>query len=277
MKAPSVKLLAAFGAGIAAWEAVVHASLFLNRQSPRLFGIRLAPRLNAVQSVVPAVVAIGLARYALARGDQPPFAFRWLARRVLGERLVDIPLEAVLDDADRHYSALVAGVVKAKTSAGRLNLRMAAYLVALSRSLRELGVADAEARRALADGLFAVMRRVWWAPDRLAAIVHPRDLAARTRMRQRIGRRVYFRGPDWSMREVHVDGGFGVDVDRCVMRDFLADLGELELCRDVLCAQDLKMAWLRGERLLRTATLAEGATHCDFRFVEPASAPLVAL
>ncbi|MEX2046418.1 MAG: L-2-amino-thiazoline-4-carboxylic acid hydrolase [Chloroflexota bacterium] len=277
MRAPSFKRLAAFGAGIAAWEAVVHASLFLNRQSPRLFGIRLAPRLNAVQSIVPAIAALGLARYALARDDRPPFAFRWIARRVLGERLVDVPLDAVLADVDRHYGALVAGVVKAKTSAGRLNLRMAAYLVALSRSLREIGMTDAEAHRALADGLFAVMQRVWWAPDRLAAIVHPRDLAARTRMRQRLGRRVYFRGPDWSMREVHVDGGFGVDVDRCVMRDFLADLGELELCRDVLCAQDLWMAALRGERLLRTATLAEGATHCDFRFVEPASAPLVAL
>jgi hypothetical protein len=272
-----LKLVAAFGAGIAAWESAVHASLLLSRQSPRLFGIRLAPRLNVVQSVVPAVVAIGLARFATMREDRPPFAFRWVARAVLRERVADIPLEAVLEDAERHYVARSAGVVKARTAAGRLNLRVAAYVVALSRSLREFGVAEAVARRALADGLFAVTRRLWWAPDRLAAIVHPRDRAARTRMRQRFGRRVYFRGPDWSMREVHVDGGVGVTVERCVMRDFLADLGELELCRDVLCTQDQRLAGLRGERLLRTATLADGATHCDFRFVEPASAPLVAL
>jgi len=49
--------------------------------------------------------------------------------------------------------------------------------------MREIGVADADACAALADGLFSVMRRVWRAPDRLAAIVHPRDLLARTRMR----------------------------------------------------------------------------------------------
>lgn len=236
-----------------------------------------APSLKMLAALGAGIAACGLARFALARDDRPPFAFRPVARRVLGERLVDIPLDAVLDDADRHYGALVSGIAKAKTSAGRLNLRMAAYLVALSRSLREIGVADADARRALADGLFAAMRRVWWAPDRLAAIVHPRDLAARARMRQRLARRIYFREPDWSMREVHVDGGFGVDVDRCVTRDFLAELGELELCRDVLCAQDLRMAAIRGERLLRTTTLAEGAPHCDFRYVEPASAPLVAL
>lgn len=84
MGAPSLNLFAAFGAGIAAWEAVVHASLLINRQSPRLFGIRLAPRLNAVQSVVPALVAIGLARFALAKDERPPFAIRWLARGVLG-------------------------------------------------------------------------------------------------------------------------------------------------------------------------------------------------
>ena len=76
MKARSRELLAAFGAGIATWESVVHASLLLDRQSPRVFGIRLAPRLNVVQSVVPAAVAIGLARYALARGGRLPFAFR---------------------------------------------------------------------------------------------------------------------------------------------------------------------------------------------------------
>lgn len=131
MRSPSLKLLAAFGAGIAAWEAAVHASLLLNRQSPRLFGIRHALRLNAVQSVVPAIAAVGLARYALAHDDRPPFAFRWITRRVLGERHIDVPLDPVLDDADRHYSALVAGVAKAKTPAGRLNLRMAASLVAL--------------------------------------------------------------------------------------------------------------------------------------------------
>lgn len=277
MNAPSVKLIAAFGAGIAAWEAVVHAALFVNRESPTLFGVRLTPRLNALQSIVPVVVAVGLARYALARDDRAPFAFRWLARRVLAERLVDVSLDSVLDDADRRYGPLVAGVERARTPAGRLNLRMAVYLVALSRSLREIGVPEAAARLALADGLFAVMRRVWWAPDRLAMILHPRDPVARTRLRQRLGRRMYFREPDWSMHEVHVDRGFGVDVEHCVMRDFLADLGEVGLCRDVLCAQDLKMAALRGERLLRTATLAEGATRCDFRFVEPASAPLFAL
>lgn len=270
MKTPSLRTIAAFGAGVATWEAIVHASLLLNRQTPRLFGIRLTPRVNFVQSVVPAIFAVAVARYAFAREDRPPLLFRWLARRVLAGRLVEVPLESILDDADRHYATLVSGVAKAKTAAGRTNLRMAAYLVALSGALREIGISAEESHGVLADGVFAVMRRVWWAPDRLAELVHPRDRLARTRMRQRLGRRFYFRDPDWSMREVHANGGFGIDVERCVMRDFLAELGEQGLCRDVLCAQDLKMAELRGERLIRTSTLAEGALRCDFRFLPAA-------
>ena len=60
------KRLAAFGAGIAPWEAIVHGSLLLSRQRPTLFGIRLTDRLNLVQSVMPPAAAVLLGRYAVA-------------------------------------------------------------------------------------------------------------------------------------------------------------------------------------------------------------------
>lgn len=58
------RLITAFAAGVTAWEAIVHASLFLNGASPKLFGIRLVPRVNVVQAIVPAIASIALARYA---------------------------------------------------------------------------------------------------------------------------------------------------------------------------------------------------------------------
>lgn len=64
------KTLAAFGAGIASWESIVHLSLLANRQSPRLFGIRLSPRVNLVQTIVPAVAAIALAAYVIVRTNR---------------------------------------------------------------------------------------------------------------------------------------------------------------------------------------------------------------
>jgi hypothetical protein len=61
-----IKRLAAFGAGIALWEAIVHASLLISRQRPRIFGIQLTDRVNLIQTVVPSIVAIALGRYAFA-------------------------------------------------------------------------------------------------------------------------------------------------------------------------------------------------------------------
>ncbi len=61
-----LRAVAAFGAGIALWEAILHASLLANRLTPRLFGIRLSPRLNAIQVVVPGLISVLLARYAFS-------------------------------------------------------------------------------------------------------------------------------------------------------------------------------------------------------------------
>lgn len=58
----TLRSVAALGAGIAAREALVHFSPLANRASPRLFGVRLGPRVSLVQSIVPAVFAVGLAR-----------------------------------------------------------------------------------------------------------------------------------------------------------------------------------------------------------------------
>lgn len=265
MGAPRTRGLAAFAAGVTAWEAVVHLSLLLNRSSPRLFGIRLSPRLNLLQTTVPAAFALVLARYAFA-GEKPPIAFRWIARRALGSRLDDSTVDTVLRSADSGYHATRPRNGPAHTASGRLNVRMAAYLVALEHALVEQGVARSEARPMLRDALFEVMRTVWAVPDKLVRTFGPRDELGRIRTRQRISQRLYFREPDWVMREVPVAGGFGMDVERCVMAEHLASLGEAALCEEVLCAQDLLMARARGVRLERSGTLAGRSPRCDFRF-----------
>ena len=63
-----IRLLAAFGAGVTLWEAVVHGSLLANRQSPQVFGVKLVPGVNLVQTIVPAIASVALARLAFAPG-----------------------------------------------------------------------------------------------------------------------------------------------------------------------------------------------------------------
>lgn len=256
------RLVTAFVAGITAWEAIVHASLLVNRSSPKLFGVRLVPQVNLVQTAVPALVSVTLARYAFAR-VRPPLLLRVAARRVL--RAADIPLSRILQRAERHYAALAPKLAMAVTAGGRFNLRMAAYLLALYRAMRDEGVSEERAMALLSNGLFRVMRQVWRSPDAIVGRL-TRDHVRRAKIRERVARRFYFRSPDWEMHEVTAPGRYGVDITRCVMRDLLVSEGAAEICDQVLCVQDIRMAEARGDRLVRGGTLARGDERCDFRF-----------
>ena len=258
-----VRLIAAFAAGVTAWEALVHGSLLVNRSTPTLFGIRLIPRLNLVQTIVPAAASVVLARYALGGRDRPPRLFRLLARRLLAADL-GLVCAPVLESADRHYSTLAPKIAMAVTPGGRLEVATSAYLLSLYRAMRETGISEDRAYASLSRGLFEVMRRVWQVPDALVpAVLSP---VMRTKLQARMARALVFREPDWSMSEVEWDGRFGLDVTRCVPRDFFASEGAERLCDAVMCRQDTLMADERGVRFTRTGTLARGAARCDFRY-----------
>lgn len=57
-----------FASGVCVWESVVHTSLWISGVLPlTMFGITISPTLNAVQSVLPAGVAVVLIYYAWFR------------------------------------------------------------------------------------------------------------------------------------------------------------------------------------------------------------------
>lgn len=258
-----LRLITAFAAGVTAWEAVVHASLFLNRSTPMLFGVRLIPRLNLVQTLLPAATSLALARYAFGGRDRPPLVFRLVARRLLDGEL-GLVRPGVLESADHHYAKLAPKIAMAVTPGGRLEVATSAYLLALYRAMREAGISEDRAYGALSRGLFEVMRRAWWLPDAIVpGVLSP---VTRTKLQARIARALVFRDPDWSMSEVEWDGRYGLDVTRCVPRDFFASEGAERLCDAVMCRQDVLMADERGVRFTRTGTLARGEARCDFRY-----------
>ncbi len=81
-----------------------------------------------------------------------------------------------------------------------------------------------------------------------------------------VARRFYYTEPDWEMHDVAEEGGFGMDVTRCVVAEFFASLGMSELCERAICDQDIRLAEQRGIVLERSGTLAGGAERCDFRY-----------
>lgn len=144
---------------------------------------------------------------------------------------------------------------------------MASYLLALRDALVETGKPPEEAVDLLAEVTSGVMGRLQRPLDVLAATVHPRDPFARTRFRENLARRLFYRPPDWVMTDVEVPGCYAFDVHRCLYADYLAGRGESQFCQRVLCDQDQQMAQRRGQPLLRAGTLAGGADRCDFRYV----------
>ena len=183
----------------------------------------------------------------------------------LGRRLGRKDAHAVVEAADHLY---VPPPALARTSPGRSNLTMAAYLIALRDAIAEIGVESAHVNERLAADLHRVMR-VGYAPlEVFAAATHPRDAMRRTRFRQRFAQRMLFKSPDWVMEDVPAARGcYGFDIRRCVLAEYMRSRGEAVFCEEVLCSQDRLMARSRGERLVRTKTIAGGADRCDFRFI----------
>lgn len=197
---------------------------------------------------------------------RPDPVFEVAARRALGPRFGPDRTRALLASAARRYRWLAPTPREAHTRMGRFYLRMSAYLLALRNALVEQGTPEREAEAILQSGLFRVMRVAWTLPDAVMRARHPRDPIARIRERQRLSHRFAFADPDFAMSEVAADGGYGVDVERCVMAEYFAAREASAFGERVMCAQDLLMARERGERLERAGTLAGGVERCAFRF-----------
>lgn len=196
--------------------------------------------------------------------QRPPVLFGVIARGALGRLLGrDGAADVVALTAERYQlPPALAG-----TRAGRVDLRIASYLLALRDALVHSGMPMDQAEKLLADTMYRLMRWLQQPLNLVAATVHPGSRLARTRLREQLARRAFYRRPDWVMTDVDAPGCYAFDVRRCLYADYLGGRGEGTFCERVLCDQDLRMAEGHGEVLLRTGTLAGGADRCDFRYV----------
>jgi hypothetical protein len=62
------------------------------------------------------------------------------------------------------------------------------------------------------------------------------------------------------------NNGIAFDVVRCPVAEYFQQQGIPELTRSAACNLDHRMAQNWGVKLERSQTIAEGASHCDFRF-----------
>ena len=196
-----------------------------------------------------------------------PWGLRRTAGRELSARLGANPADVIVAGADVEYPAVAAGMPVTGRGARHL-LRIGAYAVALHRALVEQSVEEEAATMLASDVVFAAIR-----PGRdvfvAVARLRHRDRLRRALWTSRIARRFYYTEPDWEMEDIPVEGGFGMDVTRCVVAEIFDSLGMSEFCHRVICDQDARDAAYRHIGFERSGTLAGGAARCDFRYHVP--------
>ena len=163
---------------------------------------------------------------------RPQRRIRRAARQVLDSGIGRVRAVAVLARADEEYSSIAAQVPATRVGARDL-LHTASYAVALEHGLVEQGLQPGRARELVADAVFSSVIPARSFVFRVAGLRWRKPLE-RARWGSRLMRRFYYTSPDWIIEDVEIDDGFGFDVRRCVVAEFMASLGEAELCVDCL-------------------------------------------
>lgn len=146
-------------------------------------------------------------------------------------------------------------------------MRYLRWNLALYRTLQEQGMAQ--------SAVLALIERIQWrivepvsaTPFRLSRL-RSAALAKRIRWTVDLLFRTLFTQP-FERVILPSEKGAVFNVTRCPFADYLREQGAPELTGAALCALDKHMARQWGIGFERTMTLAEGKSHCDFKFVVP--------
>jgi hypothetical protein len=138
--------------------------------------------------------------------------------------------------------------------------------IAVHRALVTRGIAPELARSVLRnlawDGFRAMGAVAWalaWRPGRTRL--------ARTREAMRLFRRLFFARPDFAWRELpDQPGRVGFDCLRCPIEQAFAAEGLTEVIVHSICSLERRLSASWGMRLVRSQTLADGGSHCEFRW-----------
>jgi hypothetical protein len=159
------------------------------------------------------------------------------ARSLLHRRFPAAEAREILELARRHYREAAAALPREQTFGARAMLGVAAFDVGLYRALTEKGIQAQEAFEFAADTNWDVFRRSTARLDRLIGLFVREPLRA-SAVYSRLTHRFFFKPPGWRREEVQVEGGYGMDMHRCPISDYLRSLGLGELCERAICDVD---------------------------------------
>ena len=194
-----------------------------------------------------------------------------IVRRALAPTLDRATCESLVDETLVSYTTRCPTAPPEPSAGGRLMVRLAALTVCFYRALLARGHDEAQARALTVRVTTAVYDKMATMPtvlSRMGSRSGKQRLARATSM----FRRFPFSPPAYRMQDVPTDTeAVAFDVLRCPVAEYFAAEGLQQLCVESWCNLDFALARRWGGTLERSRTLAEGADHCDFRWV-PADA-----
>jgi hypothetical protein len=193
-----------------------------------------------------------------------------LVRRFVADRYGEDGADALYRGARRQYEAIIPRIPRIEGVRARmLNsfLRITAQEVAVYKAVKERGgtapVAWEICHEAIRLRMSVFPKWKSWLFRQLMYSRIMRRLAAR-----REEKKVQLQIGDFEVRYLAGDGSdfdIGVDYVRCGNLELAKNLGAEEFAPYV-CMSDIALSNALGWGLIRTQTLADGCSHCDFRF-----------
>ncbi len=193
-----------------------------------------------------------------------------LVRRFVADRYGDEGADALYRSAREKYKEIIPQIPRIEGARAKvLNsfLRITAQEVAVYKAVEERGGTPAEAWEVCHEAIrlrmigFPKWKRWLFKRYMYSGIV-------RRIVRRREEKNEHLRLGDFEVRYLTGDGSdfdIGVDYVRCGNLELAKKLGVEEFAPYV-CMSDIALSNALGWGLIRTQTLADGCSHCDFRF-----------
>jgi len=196
--------------------------------------------------------------------DRALVGSRW--ERALAAQFGALSAESIMARVWRDYLVRLAALPPSRSLGAGLVMRWATLGIAVHRALLARGQPPEVARQAL--------RNLMWDPMRVAGGVawalawRPgRSRLSRTRHAMRLFRRLFYAAPDFAWRELPREAGrAGFDCLQCPIARAYAAEGLEDVAVHAICSLERRLSASWGLRLVRTQTLADGGSHCDFRW-----------
>ncbi len=180
--------------------------------------------------------------------------------------------KGLVDEVWHRFDAAPPDVSSERALGARLNVRLAAVTIAMLDVLSEAGIERSYAIELISDVTWKVYEK-WgsWGGHFQRGVIKQMEHVLPDGT---VSLNFPFSPPSYVARAVKGEADIAFNMVRCPVAELFKAKGAADLCVAAWCNLDYALGEIGGLKLVRTKTLVQGDSHCDFRwFKEAADGP----